>query len=58
MLRVREPAHMQLGGMSSLYTFETPDKVDHHRQVRPATPTGVRLSRVPQHHRQRPGRKL
>jgi ABC-type transport system substrate-binding protein len=26
MLRVREPAHMQLGGMSSWYTFETPDK--------------------------------
>jgi peptide/nickel transport system substrate-binding protein len=26
MLRVREPAHMQLGGMSSWYTVETPDK--------------------------------
>jgi peptide/nickel transport system substrate-binding protein len=26
MLRVREPAHMQLGGMSAWYTIETPDK--------------------------------
>jgi peptide/nickel transport system substrate-binding protein len=26
MMRVREPAHMQLGGMSNWYTFETPDK--------------------------------
>jgi peptide/nickel transport system substrate-binding protein len=26
MLRVREPAHAQLGGMSSWYTIETPDK--------------------------------